>query len=94
MNTANPQLEGLYLAVAAINRLLVEKQLLTHEEIRDMLLETERAVLRDPQPATVSDSHRKAVAFPIRLLLAANEAAEKGAEVSFEDLARHVGRHS
>lgn len=94
MNTANPQLEGLYLAIAAINRLLVEKQLLTHEEIRDMLLETERAVLRDPQPATVSDSHRKAVAFPIRLLLTANEAAEKGAEVSFEDLARHVGRHS
>jgi hypothetical protein len=94
MNTANPQLEGLYLAIAAMNRLLVEKQLLTREEIREMLLETERAVLRDPQPATMSDSHRKAVAFPIRLLMTANDAAEKGVEMTFEDLARHVGRHS
>ncbi len=94
MNTANPQLEGLYLAVAAMNRLLVEKQLLTHEEIRETLLETERAVLGSPQPESLSESHRKAVAFPIRLLLTANDAAEKGAEVSFEDLARHVGRQS
>lgn len=94
MNTANPQLEGLYLAVAAMNRLLVEKQLLTHEEIRETFLETERAVLGSPQSESLSESHRKAVAFPIRLLLTANDAAEKGAEVSFEDLARHVGRQS
>ena len=42
----------------------------------------------------MSDSHRKAVAFPIRLLMTANDAAEKGVEMTFEDLARHVGRHS
>lgn len=94
MNTANPQLEGLYLAIAAMNRLMVEKQLLTHEEIRETLREVEDMVLEEPQPQTLPDSHRKAVAFPIRLLILADEAAEKGAEVSVDDLARHVGRHS
>jgi aryl carrier-like protein len=94
MNTANPQLEGLYLAIAAMNRLMVEKQLLTHEEIRETLREVEDMVLEEPQPETMSDSHRKAVAFPIRLLILADEAAEKGAEVNFDDLARHVGRNN
>ncbi|MCO5732025.1 hypothetical protein [Rhizobium sp. SSA_523] len=92
MNTANPQLEGLYLALAAMNRLLVEKQLLTHEEIRETLMDCERNVLSTSTAGSVSESHLKAVAFPIRLLLTANEAAERGLEASFEDLARQVGR--
>ena len=92
MNTANPQLEGLYMALAAINRLMVEKQLLTHEEIRETLAEVERAVINDPNAHNVSPSHSKAVAFPIRLLSVANEAAEKGVHPSFEELARHVGQ--
>src|SRR3546814_6409378 len=33
MNTANPQLEGLYLAFASINRLLVGKGLVSHAEL-------------------------------------------------------------
>ncbi|MFD1745685.1 hypothetical protein ACFSE1_09460 [Rhizobium helianthi] len=92
MNTANPQLEGLYMAIAGINRLLVEKQLLTHEEIREILGEVERAVLTDPKSQSVSASHVKAMAFPIRLLLLANDAAEKGAQPSFEALARKIGQ--
>lgn len=92
MNTANPQLEGLYMAIAGINRLLVEKQLLTHEEIRDVLGEVERAVLSDPKAQSVSSSHVKAMAFPIRLLLVANDDAEKGAHPSFEALVRKVGQ--
>lgn len=94
MNTANPQLEGLYMALSGLNRLLVEKQLLTHEEVREMLAEVEHGVLSDPNANSVSESHTKAVAFPIRLLMLANEAAEKGAHPSFEELARHVGQHS
>jgi hypothetical protein len=94
MNTANPQLEGLYLALAAMNRLMVEKQLLTHEEIHETLAETEAAVMKNTELDGQSDSHRKAVAFPIRLLITANEAAERGGEPSFEDLARQVGRTS
>lgn len=92
MNTANPQLEGLYMAIAGINRLLVEKQLLTHEEIRDVLGEVERAVLTDPKAQSVSPSHVKAMAFPIRLLLVANDDAEKGAHPNFDALARKVGQ--
>ncbi|TRL34522.1 nitrile hydratase subunit beta [Rhizobium straminoryzae] len=92
MNTANPQLEGLYLAVAAINRLLVEKQLLTHEEIRETLREAETLVLANQDPQSVSAAHHKAVAFPIRLLILANDAAEHGETADFEDLTRQEGR--
>ena len=91
MNTANPQLEGLYLALAAINRLLVEKQLVTHEEIHRVLKDAENTVLSDPQPATVSHAHTKAVAFPIRFLMLANDTSAKGGSVDFETLARQVG---
>ncbi|HEX5934257.1 MAG TPA: hypothetical protein VFY63_08840 [Pseudorhizobium sp.] len=94
MNTANPQLEGLYLAFAAINRLLVKKGLLTHDELQQVLQEAEQTVLDDTQPLTVSQSHQKAVAFPIRILLLANEAAQRGETVDFEDLAREVGRRT
>jgi hypothetical protein len=94
MNTANPQLEGLYLAVAAINRLLVEKGVVSHQEIQDVLQVTERTVLADDKPPSVSSSHQKAVAFPIRLLLLANEAHQNGSKFCFEDLAREVGRRT
>lgn len=93
MNTANPQLEGLYLALAAINRLLVEKQLLTHEEIRETLREVEAGVMKAEEP-DVSSAHRKAVAFPIRFLVLADEAAERGEEANFDVLARQVGRNN
>ncbi|MGK9051809.1 hypothetical protein QTA58_15780 [Neorhizobium sp. CSC1952] len=94
MNTANPQLEGLYLAIAAINRLMVEKGLLSHAEIQDVLQTVERDVLTDDKQLNVSSSHQKAVAFPIRLLLLANEADEQGTKFCFDDLAREIGRRT
>lgn len=94
MNTANPQLEGLYLAVAAINRLLVEKGILSHGEIQGVLQAVERDVLDDDRQLNVSSSHQKAVAFPIRLLLLANEAHEQGTKFCFDDLAREIGRRT
>jgi hypothetical protein len=94
MNTANPQLEGLYLAIAAINRLLVEKGLTTHGDIQQALEATERKVLSDAGQLTISPSHQKAVAFPIRFLLLANEMAEKGGECDFDNLAREIGRRT
>jgi hypothetical protein len=94
MNTANPQLEGLYLAFAAINSLLVRKGIVSHAEVRQALQGAEQTVLDDGKPLTVSQSHRKAVAFPIRVLLLANEAAERGESFDFEDLAREVGRRT
>jgi hypothetical protein len=94
MNTANPQLEGLYLAVAAINRLLVDKGVTTHSELQETLQAVEKSVLADDDPLHVSASHQKAVAFPIRVLLLANEAHEQGTKFCFEDLAREVGRRT
>jgi hypothetical protein len=94
MNTANPQLEGLYLALAAINRLLVEKGVASHEEIRGALQSAENVVLAEEKAISVSASHRKAVAFPIRLLLLANEADENGSQLCFEELAREIGRRT
>ena len=94
MNTANPQLEGLYLAFAAITSLLVRKDIVSHAEIRQALQGAEQTVLDEEKPLTVSQSHRKAVAFPIRVLLLANEAAERGESFDFEDLAREVGRRT
>ena len=94
MNTANPQLEGLYLAIAAINRLMVEKGLLSHAEIQEVLQTVERDVLTDDKQLNVSSSHQKAVAFPIRLLLLANEADEQGTKFCFDDLAREIGRRT
>ncbi|MCF6367689.1 hypothetical protein [Rhizobium halophilum] len=94
MNTANPQLEGLYLAIASINRLLVSKGIVSYSELQQVLQEAEQTVLNDQQPLDVSLSHQKAVAFPIRVLLLANEAAERGDTFDFEDLAREVGRRT
>jgi hypothetical protein len=94
MNTANPQLEGLYLALAAINRLLVEKGIASHQELRDALQGAEDTVQSDDRVDNLSPSHRKAVAFPIRFLLLANEAHEKGEVIGFDELTREVGRRT
>ncbi|WP_117191768.1 hypothetical protein [Rhizobium terrae] len=94
MNTANPQLEGLYLAVAAINRLLVDKGVVSHSEIQDALQAVERGVLSDDKQLAISSSHQKAVAFPVRVLLLANEAHQQGTKFCFDDLAREIGRRT
>ncbi|MFN7103115.1 MAG: hypothetical protein ACK4N1_10915 [Pseudorhizobium sp.] len=94
MNTANPQLEGLYLAIASINRLLVDKGLVTHDEIQRALQNVERTVLDDTHLLDISGSHQLAVAFPIRVLLLANEASERGDTFDFKDLASEVGRRT
>jgi hypothetical protein len=94
MNTANPQLEGLYLALAAINRLLVDKGLASNHELRSALEAAEQGVLSPERSDAISASNRKAVAFPIRLLLLANEAHEKGETTCFDALAREVGRRT
>jgi hypothetical protein len=94
MNTANPQLEGLYLALAAINRLLVEKGIASHDELRVALQATESSVLAHGRIDHGSISNRKAAAFPIRMLLLANEAHARGENVGFEALAREIGRRT
>jgi hypothetical protein len=92
MNTANLQLEGLYLAVAAINNLLVAKGVLSREEIDHALRSAEATVTGDDRLVEeFSPANRDAVAFPLRLLQLANNSASSDGTVSFSELARMVG---
>lgn len=90
MNTANPQLEGLYLATSAILNLLIDKQVITREELRAVLSEAEDIALNGGALASDSDSHRKAMAFPVRFLLMAQECAAGGENLNFREIARRV----
>lgn len=92
MNTANLQLEGLLMAIAGINQTLVAKGLLTTEEIERSLAVSEQTVLGDDRVTEdLSPANRDAVAFPIRLLRAANNMAGGRDVPSFAELARMVG---
>lgn len=92
MNTANLQLEGLIMAIAAVNRALVEKGVLSAAEIERTLAITEQTALGDDRSAeSLSPANRDAVVFPVRVLRLANEAGAQGEMASFSDLARKVG---
>lgn len=90
MNTANLQLEGLYLAVAAVNQALVRKGVLTTEEV-DFALRTAEAIAEGDRVEGISPSNRDAVCFPIRLLQLANRNAEDNVVPTFSELAKTVG---
>lgn len=90
MNTANLELQGLYLAMAAINDLLVEKNLATHAEIRDALSRADAAVEKSPAANELSKANRHAIHFPLRFLALASEKAEAGNTVDFFSIAKGV----
>jgi hypothetical protein len=91
MNTANLQLEGLYLAVAAMNNLLVEKGLLERSDVDLALRRAEAIATGDRHAEELSLANRDAMAFSIRLLRLANDTLAVGENPSFSDLARAVG---
>lgn len=91
MNVANLQIEGLCLAIAAINHSLVEKGILSQVEIDEALRRAEATARGDDRfVEDLNPSNRDAICFPIRVLQIANTA---GAERpwSFTELARLVG---
>ena len=89
MNIANLQLEGLYLAVAAINETLVQKGILTREDVSLALRRAEQTTLGDDRSDSLSSAEQDAAAFGPRVLMLANEAG--GSLPSFSELARQVG---
>lgn len=92
MSPANLQIEGLLLAMAALNRALVDKGLLSLEEI-DLALHRAEAAATSEERMTeeLSPAHRDAVCFPIRFLRLAN-GRELGADaLSFSALTRDIG---
>lgn len=92
MNVANLQLQGLYLAIAAINNALVEKGLLSREEIDRALVAAEQAAMGDDRIAEdLNPASRDAIAFPMRFLLLANKHGNQEAMAGFTELARMVG---
>ncbi|RYE08305.1 MAG: hypothetical protein EOP22_14025 [Hyphomicrobiales bacterium] len=92
MNTANLQLEGLYIVLASLNNTLVGKGLLSREEVGHALKVAEQTALGDDGTEERSPSHRDAVAFPARLLMLANNGASDAQIQSFSELAKLVGQ--
>lgn len=93
MNVANLQIEGLLMAVAAINDTLVRKGLLSADEVDLALRKVEASLTGDERlHEDLSPANRDAVCFPIRLLMAANTRQDQADIPSFAELARMVGR--
>ena len=91
MNTANLQLEGLYLVVAALNNALVKKGLLSRDEIDQALRRAEETAIDDDRATEdLSPSNRDAIAFPARLLALANRSASDNEILGFAELAKMV----
>lgn len=92
MNTANLQLEGLYLVIASLNELLVAKGVVARQEIDNALHKAEQTAVNDYNVEEMSPANRDAVAFAARLLMLANNGAGDGQIQSFSELAKLVGQ--
>lgn len=92
MNTANLQIEGLLMAMASMNNLLVAKGLISTEEVTGALERAEQTVLGDYRTDELDPAQRDAIAFPIRLLRLANNGSADRDVQSFSELAKLVGQ--
>jgi len=93
MNPANMQLEGLYVAVAALISVLREKGTVSAQEIEGALRAAEDKLATDPaRPTKLPDANLDAICFPLRFLRQANKAASEGRELSFSEIATLVGQ--
>jgi hypothetical protein len=93
MNVANLQLEGLMMALASVNNLLVRKGLVSVEEIDEALHRAESAFTSEQRLYDdMSPAQRDAVCFPLRLLRMANKGEGDGGIAPFPDLTKMVAR--
>ena len=88
MNTANLQLEGLCMALAALVESLKAKGALTADEVDLALARAERSVFEGKEE--LSPANMEAVGFPIRLLRVANSTSLAGHTLPFGELTRRV----
>jgi len=92
MNVANLQIEGLCMAINAINHALVEKGMLTQLELNRALKNAEAIARSDERfVEDLNPSSRDAVCFPIQILEAANKETTPRSSNFFSELARMVG---
>jgi len=93
VNVANLQLEGLLMAVASINNLLVNQGLLSVDDIDTALRKAEAGLTGDEHLlGTMPPANRDAVCFPIRLLRLANNMQSQTGVPPFSELARKIGQ--
>ena len=93
MNAANLQLEGLYLALGSFAALLVQKGLVSTEELDGCLARAEATAAGDERfIEDLTPANRDAICFPIRFLRAAVNSAGDGDIPGFAELARQVGQ--
>ncbi|MDC9826059.1 hypothetical protein PRN20_20170 [Devosia sp. ZB163] len=91
MNTANLQLEGLYLAIAAMHEMLISKGTVSRQEVDAAMRAAERTAMNDDRSGDLRPAERDALAFPARLLRLANATVSENGAQSFSALARGVG---
>lgn len=91
MNTANLQLQGLLLAVASINNLLIHKGLIDMDEVDTALRKAEANITGEERLfEDMSPANRDAVCFPIRFLQMANNRQGEADIPTFSELTRMV----
>ena len=92
MNTANLQMEGVLMAMAAMCRLLRQKGLADAGEIDAALAEAEAALAEDDlRPEQLSHANVEAALFPLRFLREANR-SEAPVAAAYTEIATSVGR--
>ena len=91
MNVANLQIEGLLMAVAAVNHVLVKKGSVTQTEIDEALAKAQANMTSEERSQELSPAHQDAINFPIRVLQITNHCAPEADLPPFSDLARMVG---
>lgn len=90
VNTANLQLEGLIMAMAAINHTLVRKGLLTVEEVDTALVKAQENMVDASRDAELTGANKDSINFPLRMLQLTNQCAPEADIPTFGELARMV----
>lgn len=92
MNTANLQMEGILMAMAALCQLLRHKGIADAPEIEASLAEAEDALANDSlRPEQLSHANVEAALFPLRFLREANRRDMVGT-AAYMEIAACVGR--
>ncbi len=93
MNTANLQLEGVLMAMAALCRLMQEKGVAAEQEIENALRLAEEELSADKlRPDQLSQPNVDATLFPLRFLREANRCNASGDNYAYSQIATAVGR--
>ncbi len=93
MNTANLQLEGLYVVLTELLISLRDKGVFENHELELILRQTEERLASDPnRSAQLREANVEAICFPARYLRQALQTSAVGGSQSFAELATRVGQ--